>query len=388
MTAHIPTTAEVDQIAARTDAVIRNLQITTCYHELALAFTIRTGIAANWCTFATWASRQAGQTIRKEDLARTLENILRAAVTAQSAEIAASAQALGSDRSQAQIQASVAEILNPLTAFDRASDAVGRGNKKVFEEIGREFARFAAMCLNDEAHDADNLARFLDALRPGDPPDGQQYLRQAFARYYQAFFEADAKTRAELMLMANIEIGYHEQTRLQPEIQEAMEAAFIDYKTFRLRLIEALFPNRRWLVRLRLFLLRLVNRPSPFESLIESLIAEARRQARLLITEYMMTLTLPRGVILRLGSDIPAEFPASLKQIALQDLLVLLEKLDPTRDSPGGSGAVDWSRLPDRLHFIVDLFRCYHESADLFEPPFTPEQIAALKAGRRPDGRL
>jgi len=27
---------------------------------------------ANWCTFATWASRQAGQTIRQEDLARTL----------------------------------------------------------------------------------------------------------------------------------------------------------------------------------------------------------------------------------------------------------------------------------------------------------------------------
>jgi hypothetical protein len=369
----LPTVAEVDQIAASADAVIRNLRITYCYHQLALALTARTGLAANWCTFATWASRQAGQTIRKQDLERALMNLLR------SAEISATAQALGSDRSEAQIQASVVEVLNP---FVRASNAVGRGNKKVFEEIGREFARFSALCLNDPIFDAENLARFCDQLRPGDPPDGQQYLRQAFARCYQAFFEADAKTRAELMLLANIEIGYHEQTRLQPEIKEAMDAAFPDYKTFRRQLIGALFPNRGWLVRLRLFLLRLLDRPNPFDTRLESLVEAIQGQARLLITERMMTLALPHDVILRLGSDLPAEFPASLKQIALPDLLALLERIDPTPDSTSGSGAVDWANFDHRLHFIVDLFRCYHESADLFESPFTPEQIAALKEGR------
>jgi hypothetical protein len=385
---HIPSVEEVDQIAAQPDAVIRNLQITHCYHELALALTARTGIAANWCTFATWASKQAGQTIRKEDLARTLENVLRSVARAQADEIAASAQALGSPRSAAQIQASVGEILNPLAAFDRASEAVARGNRKVFAEIGREFARFAAACLNDETNDGEKLARFRDGLRPGEPPDGQQYLRQAFARYYQAFFEAEPAARAQLMLLANVEIGFHEQTRLQPEIAEAMEAAFMDYNTFRLRLIDALFPNRGWWARLRLFLLRLVNRRSPFDALVEGLMAEARRQARLLITEYMMTIRFPHEVVLRLGSDVPAEFPASLKQITLAELRAMLERIDATPDTPGGSGAVDWSRLGDRLHFIVDLFRCYHESAELFEPPFTPEQVAALKAGRRPAGRL
>src|SRR4030067_665887 len=68
-----PAIFEVERIAASDDPVIRNLQITQCYHELALAMSSRTGLAANWCTFATWASRQAGQTIRKEDLGRTLE---------------------------------------------------------------------------------------------------------------------------------------------------------------------------------------------------------------------------------------------------------------------------------------------------------------------------
>ena len=67
--ARIPTLAEVGQIAAVADPVVRNLQITQCYHELALALAERTGPSANWCTFATWASNQAGVTIRKEDLA-------------------------------------------------------------------------------------------------------------------------------------------------------------------------------------------------------------------------------------------------------------------------------------------------------------------------------
>jgi hypothetical protein len=386
----VPTVEDVDRIAALADPAIRNLQITQCYHELALALTARTGICANWCTFATWASKQAGQTIRKEDLLRTLENILRPAPTAMQAvpDLVASAQALGSQASEAEIQESVAAVLNPLAAFDRASDAVGRGNRKVYEEIGREFARFAAACLQDPAFDADSIDQFCEALRPGEPPDGQQYLGQAFRRYYQAFFEDDLKTRAELMLLANIEIGFHEQTRLQPEILEAMNAAFVDPRQFRLRLIKALFPNRGWLVRLRLFFLKLFNRPSPFDAALDMLLAEARRRAHLLITAYVMVIGLPRGVRLRLGEDVPAGFPDSLRQLVLPDLCALLEKLDPTPDNPRGSGAVNWSHLPDRLHFIIDLFRCYHETADLFEPPFTAEQVAVLKAGRLPNGRL
>jgi hypothetical protein len=244
------------------------------------------------------------------------------------------------------------------------------------------------MCLHDPAFDAKKIARFCQDLRPGEPPDGQQYLRQAFIRYYQAFFESDAKTRAELMLLANIEIGFHEQTRLQPEIAEAMDAAIVDGRQFRMRLVKALFPYRGWLARARLFLLRLFNRPSPFEAALDALLVEARRRAHLVITEYLLTISLPYGVRLRLGDDVPAEFPASLKQIALPDLRALLNKIDPTPDSTRDSGAVDWSHLPDRLHFIIDLFRCYHESPELFEPPFTAEQVTALKAGRLPEGQL
>ena len=167
-----------------------------------------------------------------------------------------------------------------------------------------------------------------------------------------------------------------------------MNAALIDHKAFRLRLIKALFLQNTWFVRLRLFLLKLFNRPRPFDVALDGLLAEARRLAHLIITEYMMTIGLPHDVILHLGEDVPAEFPPSLQHVTLPDLQALLAKIDPTPDSPRGSGAVDWSALPDRLHYIVDLFRCYHESADLLEPPFTTEQVDALKLGRLPEGRL
>jgi hypothetical protein len=381
-----PTVAEVERIASLSDPVIRNLQITQCYQELSVNMAQRTGRHANWCTFATWASKQAGQTIRKEDLARMLDNTLTTTHTTE--DVVVSAQRLGSKHSTKEIQESVWEMLNPAGAIDRASDAVGRGNKKVFEEIGREFARFQVACLSDTTFDTNTVARFCAELRPGDPPNGQRYLRQAFTRYYQAGFESDAKTQLELLLCANLEIGFHEQTRLQPEIAESLDAAFIDPKEFRLRLIKAMFPYRGWLARLRLFLTRLFRRPTPFDNAINALVAETRHQAHLFITDQMMTIGLPHGVRLRLGEDLSAEFPPALRQIAQPDLRALLAQIDPTPDSTRDSGAIDWADLPDRIHFIADMFRCYADSADLFEPPFTPDQIAQLKAGYLPDGQL
>lgn len=57
----VPGVAEIDRIAALPDPVVRNLWITQSYAELSVAFARRTGGGANWCTFATWASKQAGR---------------------------------------------------------------------------------------------------------------------------------------------------------------------------------------------------------------------------------------------------------------------------------------------------------------------------------------
>jgi hypothetical protein len=105
----LPSVDEVDGIATLLDPVIRNLQITQCYQELSAGMAQRAGWHANWCTFATWASKQAGQTIRKEDLARLLESALEAALsTEQAAEnVAVSAQRAGAKHGAEEIQAAV-----------------------------------------------------------------------------------------------------------------------------------------------------------------------------------------------------------------------------------------------------------------------------------------
>lgn len=385
-----PTIDDVDRIANLKDPVMRNLQITQCYSELSRAFASRTGFSANWCTFATWASKQAGQSIRKEDLRRALERLIRgpAGAIQSTEELSHEAKLVGADRGQEEIKATALQALDIRTAVERASDAIGRGNKKVFEEIGREFARFISEFLQDTEPDSDKLANFLDSLRPGDPPDGQRYLSQAFSRYYRSFFVREAKIRAELLLCANIEIGLHEQTRLQPEIEEAMDAAFIDAGRFTRLLIAAIFPLSGWIAYTKWLFRRLFRRPNAFDLAVKALLADLQAQIRHGITETMMTIHFPPDLTIQLGSDLTAGFPDLLRHLADPDLLGLLAQVDPTPDSLVDSGVRDWANLPDRLHFIVDLFRCYQESQDLFDAPYTPEQVAALKSGRLPDGRL
>src|SRR5512134_702818 len=102
--APIPTLLDVERTSALSDPVLRNLQITQCYHELAHVLAERTGPKANWCTFATWASRQAGQTIRKEDLRRLLESSLEGRLEGNvpnlhaTQELQAAAQQIGPQR--------------------------------------------------------------------------------------------------------------------------------------------------------------------------------------------------------------------------------------------------------------------------------------------------
>jgi hypothetical protein len=385
----IPDLAEIDRINALTDPVIRNLQITQCYYELSVVLAGRISPGANWCTFATWASKQAGQTIRKEDLKRLLEiKLAGSAETVQAAGNFAAAARPEQAAQAARLQQMALDPGNFTSAIDRASDAVGRGNKKVFEEIGHQFTRFINTCIADETPDSVKIAGFCKELRVGAPPDGQDYVRQAFAHYYQAMFEPDAKSRAELVLLANIEIGFHEQTRLQPEIAKSLDAGLISSIEFTRRLLASIFPYNGWLALASLKIRQMLGRSTVLDRAIQELLDATRALLRETITEMMMTLTLPPNLRLRLGEDLKAAFPETLQKITNRELISLLEKVDPTPDSLSGTGVRDWANLPDRLHFIVDLFRSYQEDHNLFNPPFTPEQVAVLKEGKLPEGKL
>jgi len=385
----IPTLAEIDRITILDDPVIRNLQITQCYHELSAVLVSRVGQSANWCTFATWASKQAGQTIRKENLRRLLESRLKQAqTTVQDAQhVALTAQASGEVQAHELFNQAL-NVRNLYSALDRASDAVGRGNKKVFDEIGREFARFFAACIHDEILDPEKIEHFCSALRPGDPPDGQQYLRQAFRHYYRSFFETDASNRAALIFLANIEIGFHEQTRLQPEIAESLDAGMVSSTQFMQQFLTGLYPVTGWFVLAHLYLKKLLGRPTALEVALRVLLNDAQILLRQTLTEVMMTICFPNGVVVRLGDDLSAKFPDSLKTITSPELKDMLARFDPTPDSLVDSGALDWANLTERLHFIIDMFRCYQEDTNLFLPPFDPEQLERIQAGELPAGWL
>ena len=73
-----PSLAAVADIASTSDPVQRNCRITLGYWRLALAVRALLPGGVNWCGFGTWASKQAGQSIRQEDVEKLVARTLRA----------------------------------------------------------------------------------------------------------------------------------------------------------------------------------------------------------------------------------------------------------------------------------------------------------------------
>ena len=384
-----PSTAEVKKIALITDPVLRNLQITQCYCELSSAFVKRISSLANWCSYATWASKQAGQTIRSEDLKRTLEAIIKKQPGIEEGLflILSVANGFGAKQSIAVLrECSIVILVND--AAKRAADAVSRGNKKVFEEIAFEFARFMAECFQDADYSQQTIDRFCEGLRSGDPPEGQEYLRQAFRVYYQSLFEKDAKKKTEACFLANLLIGFHEQTRLQPEIAEALNAAMANTTQVKDQLLSALFKEAGFLAKIRLFFQRLFGRTALLDKAVEDLIVQIQLRLRTALTAHLMTLTMPPHNRLQLGKDLAMVYHDDMKAFTDPALLQLLLSVDPTPNSLQASGASDWANLQERMHFIAELFRCFHTRNEIFDEAFTKEQVVALKEGLLPGGSL
>jgi hypothetical protein len=380
----VPSVDEVERIATIANPVIRNLEITHCYSRLAAAFAARNGEGANWCTYATWASRQAGRTVRGEDLLEQLERSLgdRRWLLHPIATLWRRLLRRGLFQRETRIGRLTGALHTPFDAFECASAAVARGNLRVFEEIGLEFARYLNECPPDAAVESPPFRHFLDTLRPGDPPEGQRYLRQAFARYEHRRLERDPKKRAELAVLANLEIGLHEQTRLQPEIHEALDAAYATHEDLGRRALEALAPSsaRWWPVARR-----------PAAAVVGVVAAGAQRAASRLaregITESFMTLSLP-GRVLALGTHLSDAYPELLREPADTELTELLARFEPVPPARDDCGARDWSDFHQRMHYIVHLFRAFHLNDELLRPPFTAEQVASFSRSVVPGGEL
>jgi hypothetical protein len=376
-----PGVDEVERIAAIASPAVRNLEITHCYSLLSAAFAQRSGTGANWCTYATWASRQAGRTIRGEDLGDRLGRKLRGGAWLRHPIRAFWRRLLrvGLLDPESRLGRLTGQLHTPFDAFELAADAVARGNRKVFAEIGLEFARYLHEC---PPGDTARLERFLGGLQPGEPPDGQRLLRQAFARYHRLAAVPNEKARMELAVLANLEIGLHEQTRLQPEIRDGLDAAYATKQDLGRRALTALWPSAvRWWP--------IAARPAAVVVGITAAGVQraSSRLAREVITESFLTLSLP-GRVLELGAHLPDEFPDSLREPADVELTAFLHPLEPAAPAHDDCGAQDWAELPQRMHYIAHLFRAFHLRDELGDPPFRDEQVAAFRRGVVPDGEL
>jgi hypothetical protein len=359
------TLADLERIVHIENSVLRNLWITQRYHNLSLGLAeVISDSNANWSTFATWASLTAGESIRNEEVPRFVLEALKARQRLEESlprPMRAVLDFFGVGFVEKVASATLKDV----------SEQVALGNRKVFEELAPRFAHFIDTMRHSQSEEG--WTRFMKSLQPGSiERGGQDLLISAFGNYRKA--RETPSLRAQYILLANCQIGLHEQTRLQPNIQDAMNAPLDTF--FGKQLRDALPALLRPLAGV----VQLLARP---------LVKELRGDWEKVLTRYAMNLTLPEGTEISLGEDLPQRpggFPADLAHLTLEDLLALIRHFDENPDSIVLSGANNWADLKDRMGFIVELFRSRQQDQKLLSvPPFDECELRDLTRGRVPD---
>jgi hypothetical protein len=384
----LPSRLEVEKIVALdAQPPVRNLRITQCYHDLSQSIASLIGdVNANWCTFAGWASKTAGRFVRGELVA-----IFRDALQSDprlAEKLDRINKVLRLIESSAELdQLAIFEVLKaPVLEVSRYITA---GNLAVFAELGPLFSVMSTRLAQDTTYDSNSLARLLDELdlKIGLPEEGgQSLLRGAVGHFYQARFTSEPDRKAELILLANAQTGLHEQVRLQAAIAGSLQ---LPSDAALRALIDGVFsPTAFEGARLRLRDL--------LENSVKPLFAEVDRELnriwRRCATRIFMTLRLPEGEI-HLGRDLQKSpgrqlFPSALQFVEMNELRDMLATYQADGSTADESGAVDWADIPERMHFILTLFRARQQDSRLFEQPFSEAQRRDIAAGHMPRGAL
>jgi len=411
----------IEEIAADDrDPVLRNLRITLAYYDLSQQLAARTGgDVINWCSMACWSSKSVGTYIRSEELPPELRAVLasHADVNARVSDAAPGAAHDAADHLERVARDVLADVSQYLVI----------GNRIVFAEVGSVFNAFANRFPARTARDDRALDEFVATLSPGDAqPDriamdpstrtlntaqqgGQGWLASAARHYYEAAFTPDPKSRAELVLLGNGEIGMHEQTRLDPYLAGSLDASVADVVSNRWKtaLLDRVVDDETRG--------RLQARLTEILSDLAPKLAEAFQDVA---SRTMMSLQLP-GQLVHMGRDLRAPIGSplyppvveALQNSALRDAFQkfncletggphtagLANRLREIRDEieqdieglvAFGTAASDWTKYPQRMRFILPLFRSRHQTMALLGKPFTDDQIGSIRQGIVPAGPL
>lgn len=344
---------EIRSAVEEPDPVLSNLRITRCHYLLSLALRSVLGdeAGANFHSWAVWGSRKAGVTIRQEDLddARRDGTVVGGIVgclvgiglgwylrTWLGWPVIPGMGIFGA------VCGALTGRYIIIRSRRVSSRLILEGNRTVLEDIGRQSARFIARFHAQQTRDPAALEDFLKELRQGETSaGGQELLRRAFTQYHTAKYGATAKERQEAAYLANCLAVLHEHVRLEPYIKGSMP----------------------WIVR---------------RCVTKRLLQFDIGPVRLAVAKSVPPL-----------DGIP--YPESLRSLSNRELVEFLtgpdgwDFGDPARN---GHGAQDWTKIRERMRYIVNLFRALHLDACVFRAPYDPEQMASVGRGVLPSGSL
>ena len=315
------------------------------------------GQDVNWLAFGAHASNTAGFAIRRERVPlRGLYGRLQ-----RGAENSGFARLVGRILTGSFVARYTDDVQR------RMAEALSDGNLRIFAEMAPVVVRFLDLVAGDAVRDDDKLEAFLHTLKPGaSEQGGQEMLGRALSAWYRAAHTEDPRTRSQLVLLGNARMGWHEQTRVQPDIEEALGAPLRgrlgDELTLALRRRVSGLPGF-----IRRPLLGVARAMEP--ALLNSAALTIKQGA----TRHMMRYATPQEDV-PLGHDLApragvALYPPHLQKLDDPELCALLAELGSTDGDTSGRGASDWADFRQRMGFIVALFRSRQCDTSLFATP-------------------
>ena len=303
---------------------LRNHGITLFYWRLGRRLAAHLGTdVANWCTWATWASRTVGHALDPYATPYLVRERTRS--WPRPARTAALRVARWSRTA-----------LNP-----RLAPAIAVGNREIFDEIADHFLTFLDALDDGRLPDAASAHRFAAGIVGAEAPTGSEHRRmldhhrEGFVRYWEAAQESRPAERARLVLAGNLLMAEYEQARLQPWIEEAFFVA----------------PSEGWGV------------PAILRRTIGPAVARlTTRRVTAVITPAMLV---PVGEPLRRRAGEARLFPAALDPPGTELGAVLARY--PSGPTPQ---CANWTRFEDRMAFVTGLFHAYHFEPTLHAAPF------------------